>query len=140
MKNCLQLSYLLIVFAVCSFLICCTTAIKGPQINGCMYDYPRNGFDCYSKIEGNLFIPIEKATDFECMSGRDFGSFIKACRNHQILIVTTCYPNLLSKGFDCIDGNGVPTTFIPFNAAPPLFCYTTLDASQIMDRCKNANL
>ncbi len=111
-----------------------SSCAHGLRTTVCIVDYNNSGFQCSGeKKKLAYFLAFEKGKDLLCYSPTDTENFVKACKDHIILPVTSCsYSN---GAFLCIDPSKGSFYISPLQASN-YFCLSPRDHSRLIERCR----
>jgi hypothetical protein len=120
-----------LVFAVLLNLSACEDG--GPEITGCVVNTEKKGFDCVDYPKTKYFVPAGPS-DLECIAPDDLELFLKACKKHKALSVTTCKLDWTAGKASCKPPTGQPFV-IAIDAANNYFCINGKYKQRILQRC-----
>lgn len=110
---------------------------KGARVTVCIVDAPNYGFQCADSDSNkkDYFLPLSEGKHLRCMSPEDTESFLKACKQGQVVEGTEC---IFEEGnqFVCRDLLGREYPLV-VDEADNFFCVSKLHKERIIDRCEN---
>lgn len=116
----------------CGLLVnCCTTGTL--KVKVCVVDAQNSTFQCVSdKDPKGSQIPFENDLHLLCTSPSEIEAFLKECKSHKILDITSCKYQGVS--FLCNTPDGYAHNLTP-TQADNFFCLSEKDKKRLQERC-----
>ena len=129
-RNALQLG---IWFALSVGLVSCTGCATGPRVTYCIISSETSTAECANDKESFSW-PLINIDGFKCFDPGDIERMLKACKQGQVIEVTTCTMDARDLVLRCVQVDGLRFT-VNVREADGYSCLSARDVSRIRDRC-----